>query len=97
MNDVKAHISRTSHAGDGVQVSPVVVDQSPDLMNQSSDLLNLRLEDSQRVGIGQHQRGHVLVQERLEGAQVHLPSRVRGDLGNLVADQRRTRRIGPVG
>ena len=60
-------------ADDGVEVRAVVVDQPVDAVDQVADLADVRVEQPQRVGAGQHEAGDLVVERLLEGRR--CPSR----------------------
>ena len=96
MDDVEAHVARPRAAHDGVEVRPVVVERRAHPVHELRDLLDVRVEDPERVRVGEHQAGDVLVEVGLQVVHVDAALVVRADLDDLVAGHRHRRRVGPV-
>ena len=97
VHHVKAHVARTCDAHDGIQVGAVVIVQPARLVYDAGDLQDLRVEESHRVGVGQHQAGSILPDGRLQGLQVHESVGVGGDADHLEARHGGAGRVRPVG
>ena len=97
VHDVESHVARPHDAEDGVEVGPVVVEQAPHLMDGRGDGLDVLFEQPQRVGVGQHDPGHVRVEDGPQRGQVDTAPLVAGHGDRLVAAQRDRGRIGAVG
>ena len=97
VNHIKAHVARANLAQDGIQVGPIVIQQSPSLMHHISDLLDLGLEHTKGGGIGQHDAGSLWPQCRLQSVEINVAFFVRGYFPNLVATHDGGGRIGAVG
>ena len=61
VHDVEAHVAWPRQAHHGVEVGAVVVEGGPYPVDDLGDLLDVGVEQAQRVGVGEHQAGDVLV------------------------------------
>jgi hypothetical protein len=73
MADVEAEISGSREAEDRVEVGPVHVDLHALGVAHLRDLVDARLEQAERVGLRDHERGHVLVEARARSARSTSP------------------------
>ena len=96
VHHVHAEIAGADFADQRVHVGAVHVEQAALGVHDVGDLVDLLLEDSQRVGIGEHERGDVFVHLRRQRGHVDHAVRVRLQILDRVADHRRGRRIGAV-
>ena len=65
VHDVEAHVPGTDHAHERVHVGAVIVQQAAGGVNQRSNGLDLCLEQAQRVGVGHHDAGYIVREQRL--------------------------------
>ena len=70
MDDVEAHVARPRDAHHRVEVGAVVVERRADAVDDLGDLLDVRVEQPERVGVGQHQAGDVVVGLRAQVVEV---------------------------
>ena len=70
---------------DGVQIGAVVIDEAVNAVDEVADFLNVRIEDAEGVGAGEHQSRDVVVQGFFEGVHIHIAFFVAGDGLDLVA------------
>ncbi len=96
VEDVDAHVSRTDDAGQGVHVGAVHIEQAPLGMDDLGDPADIRLEDAERIGVGDHQGGHVLVHDAGQVLEIDGPLLVRLDLFDRVAAEVGARRVRPM-
>ena len=96
VHDVEAHVARTRLAQDRVQVRAVSVGECADRVDRTSDLEDVLVEEPQRVGVREHDGGHVGVQRRLQGVEVHASPIVGRYLRDVVAAHRHGRGVRPV-
>ena len=96
VHHVGAEVAGTHLADQRVHVGAVHVKQRALGVQHVGDLVDLLLEDAQRVGIGQHQRGDIFVHLRLQRRDVHHAGGIRLQVLDRVAGHRRGRRIGAV-
>ena len=96
VHHVGAEVAGTHLADQRVHVGAVHVEQRALGVQHVGNLVDLLLEDAQRIGIGEHQRGHVFVHLRLQRRHVHHAGGVRLQVLDRVAAHRRRRRIGAV-
>src|SRR5439155_5453492 len=54
VHHVKAHVTRTCDTEDCIGIRTIVVELSTHLVDQASNLYNIRVEESKRIWIGQH-------------------------------------------
>ena len=100
MDDVEAHVARPRVAHHRVEVGAVVVERPARRVDQAGDLGDVLVEETERVGVGQHQAGDLVgVRVDLRPQVVHLdPAALVGrDLDRLVAGHRDRGRVGAVG
>src|SRR5204862_6002579 len=76
VHDVEPHVAGASHTQDGVQVGAVVVEQAADLVRGRGDLGDVLLEETEGVGVGEHDPGDVGVEALAEGGHVDHPTLV---------------------
>ncbi len=79
-----------------IHVRAVHVEQRALGVQQVGDLVDLLLEDAERVGIGEHQRGDIFVHLRFERRDVDHAGGVRLQVLDRIAAHRGGRRIGSV-
>ncbi len=96
MDDVEPHVARARTAHDRVEVGAVVVERAPHPVHDRGDLGDVAVEQAEGVGVGQHQRGDVLVGLLAQVVDVHPAVRRRGDLHDLKAGHRHRGGICPV-
>ena len=96
VHDVEAQLGRLGDPDDRVQVGAVAVDQPAGLVHQPGDLQHVLLEEAQRVGIGQHEAHHRVVQVGLESLQIDVAAAIRGQFDHLQAGHARRRRVSAV-
>ena len=94
---VKAHVTGTDHAHNGVKVGAVIVAQAAGLVDQTGDLQNILVEDAHGVGVGEHQAGGILPQSGPKRVQIHTAVRAGGDVHHIEAAHGRSGRVGAVG
>ncbi len=83
-------------AHDRVEVRAVVVERRPDRVDDLGDLLDVRVEDPQRVGVGQHQARDLVARLGPQVVEVDAAVGVRADLDDLAAGHRHRRRVRAV-
>ena len=62
VHDIEAHVAGPRDADQRVEVRTVVVEERTGVVRQLRDLQDVLLEDSERVRVGQHDRGDVRVE-----------------------------------
>ena len=97
MDDVEAGVAGARDPHHRVEVRAVVVGGRADVVDDPHDLLDVRVEQPERVRVGQHQAGDVAVGLRPQVVDVDAAARVGADLDDLVAGHRHGRRVGAVG
>ena len=96
VHHVGAEVAGTHLADQRVHVGAVHVKQRALGVQHFGDLVDLLLKHAQRVGIGEHQRGHIFVDLRHQRRDVHHAGGIRLQVLDRVAGHRRGRRIGAV-
>ena len=96
VDDVEPHVARPHQAEQRVQVGAVHVEERARVVDDLRDLDNLFLEEPERVGVGEHQRGAVVVDQFREVAHVDQALGVGMNGLNLVPRQRGGGRVGAV-
>ncbi len=66
VHDVDAKVTGSREAHQSVQIGPVHINQSTTLVHNLSDSGYVLFEDSKRVGICEHQGGHIVAHRRLQ-------------------------------
>ena len=97
MDDVGAELPRAGHSGQRVHVGPVQVDQPAPAVDNLGNLLNLFFKDTERVGVGNHQRGHFFVHRLAQRVEVELPVEIGRDAADTVAGDGGGGGVGAVG
>jgi hypothetical protein len=85
VHDVEAHVAGPRDAHHRVEVRAVVVERRADACDDLGDLLDVRVEEPERVRVGEHQAGDVVVGLRAQVVDVDAAVGVRADLDDLVA------------
>ena len=75
VNNIYAHPAQIGVAHDCVQVCPVGVDQASAFMDQRDDFGEVALEQAQRVGVCNHQPGHVIGHQLLYFLKLYVAFR----------------------
>ena len=75
VDDVEAHVARAGDAHDRVQVGAVVVQRRADPVHDRGDRLDVRIEDAERVRVGQHQTGDIGVRPCARRSSRSIPPR----------------------
>ena len=96
VHDVGAEVAGANLADQRVHVGAVHVEQRALGVQHVGDLVDLLLEDAQRIGIGQHQRGDIFVDLRYQRSDVHHAGGIRFQVLDRVAAHRGRRRVGAV-
>jgi hypothetical protein len=97
VHDVEPGLARPEAAEDGVEVRAVHVADGARLADRGSDLVDLVLEDAERAGVRDHQRGDVRPQRGAQRGEVDPAALVRADGDRLVTDHGRRGRVRAVG
>ena len=77
VHDVEAHVAGAHFAEQGVEVGTVIVEQAARLVHKFGNLHYLGLKHSERVGIGHHDAGHRVIEQRLEILYINRAIRFR--------------------
>ena len=96
VDDVEAHVAGPRDAHHGVEVGPVVVERGPHAVHDRGDLLDVAVEQPERVGVGEHEAGHVVAGLGAQIVDVHAAVLVGADLDDLVAGHRDRGGVGAV-
>ena len=94
---VKAHQARRCDAEDGVEVGTVVIHLTACIVDNFAGCLDIRLEQTERVGVGDHHRRRGFVGDSSEGVEVHPTVGEAGDFDNFETGHGSTGRVGAVG
>ena len=97
VHGVDAEVGGTDPADDGVEVGAVAVEESAGRMDGFGDLDDIALEQPAGVGVGQHDRGDVVAQLRLQRVEIDAAGGVRRNGVHGEAAGRSRRRVGAVG
>ena len=97
VHQVHAHVARPGDPEDGVHVGAVQVQQGTPLVQEPGDRADLRIEQSERVGVGHHEDRRLVAQLGAEVVQVDEPPGIALDGHGLEAGEMRRGRIGAVG
>ncbi len=96
MHEVEADVTGLDNAQDGVEVRAVAIHQAASLMHQIGDFAHMLVEQSQRIGIREHQASGAWPKFTLEVVQIDVAACACLDFDHLHACHRRRRRIGAV-
>ena len=96
VHHIHAEIAWTGDAYQRVHVRAVHIEERSLGVQDFRDLWNTLLEDTQRLGIGDHQRGDISGHQVAQFVDVDLAVRFRLDVFDFVARNHRRRRICPV-
>ena len=77
VDDVEAHVAGPRAAHHGVEVRAVVVERRADAVDDPGDLLDVPVEHAERVRVGEHQAGDVVVGLRAQVVDVDAAVRRR--------------------
>ena len=94
---VEAHVAGPDNAHNRVEVGAVVVAQAAGLMDDVGDLEDVLVEDTDGVGVGQHQTGGVGADGRPQGVQVDAAVGAGGDVDDGEASHDGGGGVGAVG
>ena len=98
VHQVDAHVARPDLAEDGVHVGAVEVEQGPSIVEQTlGDVADLRVEQADRVGVGHHEDGGLVVEVALKSSRSTRPLAVALDRDGLEPGEVGRGGIGPVG
>ena len=97
MDDVEPHVAGPSVAHDRVQVGPVVVQGAAGVVDHPADLGDVLVEQAERVRVGEHQAGDLVVDLGPQVVEVDAAPPVGRHLDHLVARHGHGRRVGAVG
>ena len=96
VHHVDAEVAGARLAYERVHVGAVHVEQRAFGVQDVGDAVNLALEDADGGGVGEHERGGVLVHHAGEFREVHHALRVRLEVGHLIAADRGGGGVGAV-
>ena len=96
VHHIHAVVAGAHQAGERVHVGPVHVQQRAFVVENPGDRADVLLEHPQRVGVGDHQRGHVLIDHAGQCRDVDHPALVRLNVADLVTRDGRGGRVGAV-
>ena len=85
MKDVHTHIARFGYPHEGIEISPIQIDQATFLMDRLGNRLNVQLEDAEGIRIRDHQRRHLFVHHLLHRVRFYDSSIIGGNLHHLIA------------
>ena len=96
MHRVDAEVARAHLADDRVEIGAVAIDEGARRMDRVADRLHVGLEQPAGVRVGDHHRGDVGAEARLQRFEVDAAGRVRRDVLDAVAGEGRRRGVGAV-
>jgi len=99
VDDVEAHVAGPRTTEHGVGVGAVVVEQPAGLVHELRHLDDVGLEQTKRVGIGEHEAGDVagvVGHKGADGGEVDAAAGVAGQRRRPVAGHHHRRRVGAV-
>ena len=73
LDDIEAHVPWARDANEGIQIGPIAIYQPTFAMHDIAHRLNVFFEDPQRIGIGGHEGGDILVHHFSNGLWVNDP------------------------
>ena len=96
VDDVEAHVAGPHDPQDGVQVGAVVVEQAADTVHGFGDLDDVVLEQAERARVGEHDPGHVVIEQCAQGVEVDPSPGIGPDRDDLISAQGHRGRVGAV-
>ena len=78
MHDVDAQIARADNTQQGIQVGAIAIDQTAGLVDDLDDFQHILVEQTERIGVGQHQTGHGIIAQAFERGQIHIAASIGG-------------------
>ncbi|OPZ75832.1 MAG: hypothetical protein BWY79_01905 [Actinobacteria bacterium ADurb.Bin444] len=97
VHNIQAHVPGPGSTHDGVEVGPVVVDEASGFVHHARDVEYVLLEQTERVGVGQHEAGGLGGQRPAESVQIYEPTVGAGQLHHAVAGECGGGQVGAVG
>ena len=97
VEDIRSEVSRPCNPHQGVEVGSIHVDQPSPFVHDPGNAHDVLLEDSQRVGVGQHQGRDLVVHGTVQPVEIDASTVVRFQGLNLVAGNDRAGGVGSVG
>ena len=97
VQNVDPHVPGARHSDQRVHVRPVHIDQPTRFVDNPADLFDLLLEHSKGRGIGQHQRGNLIIDYRAKVVEIDAAVTAGFDRLDLIPADCRTGGIGSVG
>jgi len=85
MHHIKAHVAGTGDAEQGIHVGTIHVEQAAVVVHHFGDSNDLFFEESDSVGVGQHQCGHITVKLAAEIVKVGASFGIAFDGDNFIA------------
>ncbi len=96
MHHIDAQVARARDTHQRIHIRAVHVNQRALVMQDGADLLDVLFEHTYRIGVGDHQPGHVFSRCSFENGEIDYTAVVRLDILHRVANHRRSRRVGPM-
>ena len=96
MAEIESEVARFNASHNRIKIRAVVIHQPVHRMNGFDQLLDLRIEHTQRVGKRQHRARCFVVKRLFKFFEIHHAIFVRGNRNDIVAAERRARRVGSV-
>ena len=97
VDDVEPHVAGPGVTHDRVQVGAVVVQGAAGVADHPGDLGDVLVEQAERVRVGEHQAGDLIVDLGAQVVDVDATALVRRHLDHLVARHGHRRGVGAVG
>ena len=97
VHNVETHVAGTATSQQGIEVRSVVVEQASATMYQFGNLGYLFLENTQCVGVGHHDTGYRIVEQRFEFRDIYRTFGRGRNFDNLQSTHCRTGGICTVG
>ena len=96
VQDIEAQVAGSADAQQRVQVGAIAINQPASSMYHLDHLLDVLFEETQRVGIGQHQSCQRVITLCFERREVQVAAGVGFDFHHAIPGHRRGRRVGSV-
>ena len=93
---VDAELGGQHPPDDRVEIGTVAIEERAGAMHRGGDVEDLVLEQAAGVGVGQHQRGDIAAELRLQRGQIDPAARIGRDRLDAIAAGRRRRRVGAM-
>ena len=85
MDNIVAHISRANESHNRVEIGSIVIEESTRIMDNLGNLANIFIKDTNRVGVGKHERSRIFPNGSFKRLEVYTAIRTGGNVyGDII-------------